>query len=110
MQDGQSFDRYFKMYFIIYGEMFVQIANVIYLICKIYICIISENSFFFPFRFGPVPVRTLAVLATREHVYIILCTQELLRSENDKSQCPYRVPSTLFMSRGLIQSNSSLFV
>ncbi len=43
MQDGQSFDRYFKMYFIIYGEMFVQIVNVNYLICKIYICIISEN-------------------------------------------------------------------
>ncbi len=109
MQDGQSFDRYFKIYFIIYGEMFVQIVNIIYLICKIYIFIISENLFFFPFRFGPVPVHTLAVLATREHVYIILCTQELLRSENDKSKCPYRDPSPLFMSR-LIQSNSSLFV
>ncbi len=49
MQDGQSFDRYFKMYFIIYGEMFVQIVNVIHLIGQIYNFIISEKEFsFFP--------------------------------------------------------------
>ncbi len=45
MQDGQSFDHYFKMYFIIYGEKFVQIVKVIYF-KFILILLISEKDFF----------------------------------------------------------------